>query len=251
MSSSRSLPPEIVEREHRPDALRVELVLEQVRFERREVLGHQDVAELAERHLDQLVDAQDGAAVFRLVGVVLLPVGEARLGIRRKRDTRLGAVHAGLPGALGGHELAVLELLRVLAEVPDVPGRVLRVPVERVLDHPALLGHDVVDDERIDPGDRLLAVGDGDDDTLDVSLAVRLAVDPAAARLHRPVGVVDLVRELRGLERDRLRAGREGAPRDACGRRLVGRAAAPGQGERSTCEDDCDRLHGRHRRDPG
>jgi hypothetical protein len=78
-------------------------------------------------------------------------------------------------------------------------------PVERVLDQLALLGHDVVDDKRLDPVHDLLPVGDGDHDP-QVTVLAALAVDPAASRLHRPVRVVDLGRELVRVERDRLAA---------------------------------------------
>ena len=208
MSSSRPDPPEIASARTGPTLPRVELVLEDVGLERRPVLRHQDVAERAERDLDPLVEAEDRARVLGFALVVLLAVGLADLWRSRHDDAGLGAVHAGLPGALRA-DLAVGVLLRLLAEVPDVPVTVLGVPVERVLDHLAVLAHHVVHDRGGDAEDLSRLVGDGDLDLLLAALAVGFAVDPAAARRHRPVRVVDPLDEVRGIELDRLAPLRE------------------------------------------
>ena len=57
--------------------------------------------------------------------------------MRRHEDARLGAVHAREPRALTGRDLSVrVQLGGGLAEVPDVPGLVLRVPVGGALLEP-------------------------------------------------------------------------------------------------------------------
>ena len=59
--------------------------------------------------------------------------------------------------------LAVLVLLGVFPEVPDVAGLVLGVPIERVLDEVALrIRHRVPDDDSLHAQDRLCLVSDGD-----------------------------------------------------------------------------------------
>src|SRR5215213_6374703 len=126
-----------------------------------------------------------------MAGVVLLTVRQPLPRVARQQDPGAGAVHAGLPGAFRRY-LAVLVLLRVLAQVPDVAVVVLRVPVVRVLDDVALLRDHVVDDAGLDAEDPL---GPGRHRHLDA--LVTLAVDPAAARRHRPPGIVDLAREVR------------------------------------------------------
>ena len=69
-----------------------------------------------------------------------------------------------------------------------LPGLVLGVPVVGDLDRHAVLGDRVADHAGLDPvGDHLRLVGDLDDDPLVRALRVRLAVDPLAARAHRPV----------------------------------------------------------------
>jgi len=131
--------------------------------------------------------------------VVLLPEGEPRPRIAGNQDAGLCAVDARLPGSFGGH-LAVVELLRVLAEVPDVPVRVLRVPVVRVLLHLPVLRQDIVHDERVDAEDPLRFVRDRHLGAADVPFGVRLAVHPAASVAHRPVRIVDVGREVLRVE---------------------------------------------------
>ena len=140
--------------------------------------------------------------------------------------------------------LAVRVLLRLLAEVPDVPVTVLGVPVERVLDHLAVLAHDVVHDRGGDAEDLLRLVGDGDLDLLLAALAVGLAVDPAAARSHRPVRVVDPRDEVRRVELGRLAPLRE---------RLL-RLPAAASCEQEGCGEEREGAPSRrrrHRRRPG
>ena len=95
--------------------------------------------------------------------------------------------------------LPVLELGRVLAEVPDVPVCVLGIPVERVLDHLAVPRDGVADDPRVTP----LAICFVSVVTVTTTFSsspflVGLAICPARAGHHRPVAVVDLGREPAG-----------------------------------------------------
>src|SRR4029453_4637555 len=138
--------------------------------------------------------------------VVLLPVGHPRMRVGRNEDAGLGAVDAALPGAFRRGHLPVLLLLRVLAHVPDVSLVVLGVPVVGVLLDLAATGGDVVHDPGVDPEDLLGCPGHGDLDALLVALGVGLAVDPPAARRHRPVGVVDLGGEAGRVEAHGLTA---------------------------------------------
>src|SRR4051795_3153972 len=92
-------------------------------------------------------DRDDLEVVVGMAFVVLLPVAPAHARASGHEDPGARTVPSGLPRSLaGGHAAVRVELLRVLAEVPDVAGTVLRVPVERVLDHAAVLEHPVVHD---------------------------------------------------------------------------------------------------------
>ena len=106
-----------------------------------------------------------------------------------------------------------------------LPSRVLGVPVERVLDQLAVLGDRVAHDAGGDPvGDLLRLGGDGHDDLEHRAVVVGLAIGPAGARRHRPVGVVDLGGEVRRVEVDGFVATRQGGRgRIAVGRRRHGR----------------------------
>lgn len=124
-------------------------MLDEVGLERGRVLRLEHVLELAERHADAVVEAQNLRAVLRLAREVLLYVRPG-WGSPGRRIPRQRAVDARLRRAVGADDLAVLVLLRVLAELPDAPVGVLRVPVVRVLYKLAVLHHDVVDDSRFD-----------------------------------------------------------------------------------------------------
>jgi hypothetical protein len=188
--------------------------------ERRVVLRHQDGGVPAERRFDLLVEAQHRGRILGLAGVVLLAIRHADLGCSRHGDARLGAVDPGLPGSRRRDDLPVLVLNGLLAEVPDVPVGILRVPVVRVLDRDAVFGDEVMDDASLDPHHLARLLGDPHGDRLLVSFRIRLAIDPRRPRRHRPEWVVDLGRELRRVERHRVAALREH-------RRLV--TGAPGQ----------------------
>ena len=216
-SSSRPRVALHLQRQHRPDIPDVELLLDDLRLERRRVLGLERAREVAERDADRLVEAEHLRPVLGLARVVLLPVGHADLRLGGEQDARQRSVDARLPGARVAGGLAVLELGRVLAEVPEVAVVVLRVPVERVLDGHAVLGHEVVDDPRLDTHNRARPVGHR---YLDALLA--LAVDPHGSGRHRPERMVDLGAEARRVDLDR---GRCPAAARTCPRR---RSRRPG-----------------------
>src|SRR5215208_637628 len=65
------------DREHGAHAAGVELVLEHLRLQRRELLGEQRAAEVAERHLCLVAAAEDARTVLGVARVVLLAVGHA------------------------------------------------------------------------------------------------------------------------------------------------------------------------------
>jgi hypothetical protein len=188
----------------RTDARSVDRVLEHPAVERREVLREQHVVEVPERHLHLLAQAEDLCPVLRLSRSVLLPVGRPDPRMHRHDDASLRSIDAGLPRTGGRDDLPVLVLLRVLAEVPDVAAHVLRVPVERVLDQLAALGHLVVHHGGLDTEDLLRPRGDGDLVLLLAPPGIGLAVEPSRARRHRPERVVDALDEGRRIERDRI-----------------------------------------------
>src|SRR5438128_1126202 len=109
-----------------------------------------------------------------------------RLAYRRARrhvDPGDRPVSAGLPGALGACDPSLpIELGRRLAEVPDVAGLVLRVPVGRPLTEPPVEVEAVVDDDARDTLDQLGRVQDCDDVAGGVAI-LRAAVDKDGARL--------------------------------------------------------------------
>src|SRR5215813_12126478 len=85
------------------------------------------------------------------------------MGRRLHDDTRQCAVDARPPGSFGADDLAVLEFLRILAEVPDVAGLVLGEIVVRLFHHFAVDERRVVDDVAEHTIDQLgLARDDGE-----------------------------------------------------------------------------------------
>ena len=116
---------------------------------------------------------------------------------------------AGLEGTCSANDLAVLELGGVLAHVPDIARRVLRVPVEGVLDEFWPFARAVSRTTRaVMPLASFLVVrGGDDDDVLGLALLVHVAVGPSGARLHRPVRVGDVGAEIGRVEVDRICAG--------------------------------------------
>ena len=83
-----------------------------------------------------------------------------------------GVCNAGHPGARRSGQHAVLVLLRVLADIPDATGAVLRLERELGLLQLPVVDVPLEDDERADAVDLLRQVGDGGDDAVLVQLAV-------------------------------------------------------------------------------
>src|SRR5581483_10148967 len=111
-------------------AAHVQLVVADARLERSPLLGQQPVPSEVPEHAEVIL----GVAL-----PVLLEAGrtDARLG--GHQDPGAGALHARLPGPFPRRHLAAaVELCSVLAEIPDVPLAVLRVPVLRPLGEPAV-----------------------------------------------------------------------------------------------------------------
>ena len=149
-----------------------------------------------------------------------MPVRHTDLWVGGQQDARLSAVDACFPGACGADDSAVLVLLGVLAQVPEVALLVLRVPVVGVLDDLPVLADDVVHHAGLDAHDVLRLVGHRDDHPLRGAFGVGLAVDPAAAGGHGPVRVVDRAREVVGVQRHVL--GPQGKRTSPGGERALG-----------------------------
>ncbi len=107
------------------------------------------------------------------------------------------------------------------------------------------LGDDVEDDPGLHPvGDGLGLVGDRDYNPLLRCVGVGFAVDPLAARTHRPVGVVDLRREVGRVEIDRFAALGQAPVGVAGGRRGIGVGGTAAAGdERESGERSGERCY--------
>src|SRR6185436_9718536 len=121
------------------------------------------VLEREQRPLEKAVRRPHGAAAAEHLGLVhgvpgrvLLPVGITAVRVGEHDDAGLAVADAGLPGPVVLHPASVLEVARVLAEVPDVPLLVLRVPVEGALLGLALREDPVQDHCGLDSHDALL-----------------------------------------------------------------------------------------------
>src|SRR3954463_5127198 len=133
------------------------------------------------------MDSTIDRLVLRLALEVFLAVPESGCRLGRQGDPGLGAVLAVPPRPLGGADLTVRVPRGLLAQVPEVAGGVLGVPVGRVLNCDAVLGRQVVDGQGLDPADLLGAVQDRDLVVGDGAVLVALLVNPAVAWLHGPV----------------------------------------------------------------
>src|SRR5436190_7840283 len=181
--------------EHRADPAHVVLVVEDAGLEPRELLREECAVRGRRRGADARRQADHRELVLGLAPVVLLPPALSGARVRRHVDPGPRTVDAGLPRALrAGHLARGVQFRRGLAVVPDVAGRVLRVPVGRALVQPAPGVEQVADDGAAHTLDRLRLVRDRED------LARRLAVLHAAvpvdgARSEREPGVVDASRK--------------------------------------------------------
>src|SRR5262245_7796056 len=132
---------------HLADAASVVLLLDNAALERRPVTRLQRVAEASIRRRHRHTGAQHAADVLSMALVVLLPVRVADARPAFHDDPGPCTVDAGLPRAVVANPLAVLAVVRVLAEVPDVAALVLCVPVVRLLRRFAAGGGDIEDDD--------------------------------------------------------------------------------------------------------
>src|SRR4029079_9214070 len=110
-----------------------------------------------------------------------------------------GAILARLERPRGAHDLAVLELLRVLAEVPDVSVFVLGVPVERLLFELAARKDPVQHRDYLDTEDGLVVAGHFGDHELRLALPETVG-QQTAARWQRKERVVHSADEVVRIE---------------------------------------------------
>src|SRR4029453_171601 len=189
--------------EHLPHAGHVELLLG-LRLERAVLARDQCMVVAAVQHRHRPAFAEHRGLVERFARrVVLLAVLVSRLRVGRHDDPRLRPVDAGAPRVAGLDEAPVLELERVLSEVPDVPVLFLGVEVERALDRPSAFGDRVADDGRGDAEDLLRPAGDD----LLVHLrrpAPHAAVEERRTRPERGGRVVEGLDEGRGVDLRRV-----------------------------------------------
>jgi hypothetical protein len=87
---------------------------------------------------------------------------------------------------------------------PDIALRILRVPVDRVLDDLPLCPRSITNYPRGDAVGQLLGGGCGDDDdVLWIAARLHAAIGPPGARLHRPVRIGDIGTEAGRIQVDR------------------------------------------------
>src|SRR5262245_61368374 len=142
------------------NARAIELVLQRIGLERREFLLLQAVRERAVRNGDRRVQVEH----FRLVH------GNPRSKFLRRRlshlrmgphdDARLGAVLPGLERSCGTDDVAVLVLLSVLSEIPDVACRVLGIPIESLFPELSIEEDPIEHDGHCHAKNRLLTKSD-------------------------------------------------------------------------------------------
>jgi len=86
---------------------------------------------------------------------VFLVVLVMQVGVCLHNDARLRTIDSRPPTALGTNNFAVFDLLRILAEIPDIARLILRKIVECVLDQLAVHGRCIVNDHAGDAIDDL------------------------------------------------------------------------------------------------
>src|SRR5712691_1411846 len=189
------------DRAHVANALDVVLVLDDPTLERRPLACLQGVFEPAVRNRDRLAPAEDRRHILGVARVVLLAIDvpDARIGFHH--DAGLRAFDSGLPRPVAANPLAVDEVRRVLAEVPDVPMLVLRVPVEGLLLTLAPDQYLIEDDGRTDAEDHLRLVRDEDGNPARLSF-LGPAEEEGRARSEREVLVVDPADEVARWRKD-------------------------------------------------
>src|SRR4051812_22977275 len=96
-------------------------------------------------------EAEHAEVVFGVAFVELLQAGLSGMRVGEHEDSGVGAVDAALPAPLGALDAAVgVQLGRRLAEVPDVSGLVLGIPVLSLLAQPSAQEEPVADDRAAD-----------------------------------------------------------------------------------------------------
>src|SRR5204863_5348686 len=107
------------------DALGVELVVQDLELERRELLGAQRGAETSVGHRRRGREVDRPERILGMAGVPLLAEATPQLGLRLHDEARLCASLSGMERALRAlHPAAAAQLGCVLAEVPHVPAAV-------------------------------------------------------------------------------------------------------------------------------
>ena len=175
------------------------LPLDFVGRERRGLLRYQHIVEGAVGNCDgAAVHGQHHRVVLGDAGRVFLIVRVSLVGRRLHDDARLRAVDAGPPCAFRADDLAVLELLGVFAEVPDVAELILGEVVVGLFHDLAVDDRRIVDDVADDAVDHLgLAC---DDEIVDLA-AVRALRGEGRAGLQVEEEVVDHRHEIVGIDR--------------------------------------------------
>src|SRR5215212_81855 len=231
------------------DATHVVLVLGGARLERRPLLGLHRVVRGDEGHRGGCVAVEDLEVILGVSLVELLARRQSHPRMAREEDAGAGAVAAGLPGALARDHVAVaVELLGVLAEVPDVAVVILRVPVVGDLPRLAVSQHHVMDHGGPHAQDPLGPVHDAHP-VGEPAVPVDAAIAPLAARNEREPRIVHLGDEVARLQRPgpprsgagpdrsrRLRRRRQGDEASAA-EPDYGDRRGPGEGERGPGPD--------------
>jgi hypothetical protein len=121
---------------------------------------------------------------------VFLTVGVPHSGLVEHEDTRLSAIDGPFPRPLMIPQLAVLEIVYRLSEIPNVPSLILGVPVPGVLLQHAIEPFPVTDHCRGYAHYLLRLAGNLNLNPLHSSIRLVL-VDELRARLQREVLIVD------------------------------------------------------------
>src|SRR5262249_13341281 len=145
-----------------PDPADVDLVVHDARLEGRGLLHEHRAAGRDRGRANRGAQAEDREAVLGVAHVVLLPAPGTGLGVGGHEYAGASAVAAGAERALAAPDPAVPNGRRVLAQIPDVAGPVLRVVVVGRLGQAAALVDAVVDDRCPNAQDELGVVGDAE-----------------------------------------------------------------------------------------
>ena len=107
-------------------------MFEKVGFQRRGLLRFQAVVERASRHGDSLGETECFREILGIGQREFLTIKVADGRVRFHDDSRLVAVDPSHEGAVNGGDQAILKLVGVFAEIPDVAISVLGEPIERI-----------------------------------------------------------------------------------------------------------------------